>query len=129
MAAKVNDFHTLLEKIKKQNKEDLNRYLIHLDDAKCVLYSTHEENKAFAKEVELYVQNLLTNVANNDSRYESTFLLSGSFYDDCKVGKLNEFDYMAKNNDLSRPGLFKFHSSDYFGFAKLEIVAEDLIER
>ena len=129
MAAKVNNFHTSLEKIKIQNKENLNRYLINLDNAKCVLYSTNEENKAFAKEMELYVQSLLINVASNDSRYESTLLLSGSFYDDCKVGKLDEFDYMVKNNDLSRPGLFKFHSSDYFGFVKLEIVSEDIIER
>ena len=129
MATKANDFHTSLKKIKIRNKEDLNRYLINLDDAKCVLYSTNEENKAFAKEMELYVQSLLKNVASKDSRFESPFLLSGSFCDDCQIGKLDEFDYMAKNNDLSRPGLFKFHSSDYFGFVKLQIVSEDIMER
>lgn len=65
MAAKVNDFHTSLERIKIQNKENLNRYLINLDNAKCVLYSKNEENKAFAKEMELYVQSFLINVASN----------------------------------------------------------------
>ena len=107
----------------------MNRYLINLYDTKCVLYGTNEENKAFAKEMELYVQSLLKNVASKDSRFESTFLLSGSFCDDCHIGKLDEFDYMAKNNDLSRLGLFKFHSSDYFGFVKLQIISEDIMER
>lgn len=69
--------------------------MINLDDTKRVLYSINKENKAFAKEMELYVQSLLTIVASNDSRYESTFPLSGSFYDDCKVGKLNEIHYMV----------------------------------
>ena len=69
--------------------------MINLDDTKRVFYSINKENKAFAKEMELYVQRLLTIVASNDSRYESTFPFSGSFYDDCKVGKLNEFYYMV----------------------------------
>ena len=120
-------FTKALDKLKKL-KLPLAKYLVNLDEMSMILSDTIK-NKAFATTVESYCKELLKNVADNDPRFQNTFLLSGSFYDDCKVGKLDEFDYMVRIDDLSKPGQFEAVPSDYYGFVKLRVVDESVCER
>eukprot|EP00111_Clytia_hemisphaerica_P005635 TCONS_00016370-protein len=122
-----DNFIKTLDKL-KELKLPLAKYLVDLDEKNAIL-SDVDKNKTFATTAENYCKDLLRHVAENDPRFKNTFLLSGSFYDDCKVGKLDEFDYMVRIDNLSKPGLFEAVPSDYFGFMKLKVLDESICQK
>jgi hypothetical protein len=99
----------------------LEEYLTQLDDSKKVVCN-ESQNQALAQQAELYTREILREVEQLDPRFKSTFLQSGSFYDEVKVGQPDEYDYMAKLELLSIPGTAKAVPTK-LGFARL--VLED----
>jgi hypothetical protein len=94
-------------KVLDQKKTTLEEYLMQLDDSRKVVCD-ESRNRALAEQAELYTRDILREVEQLDPRFKSTFLQSGSFYDEVKVGLPDEYDYMAKlelycrNQELQR---------------------------
>ncbi|KAK3732475.1 hypothetical protein QZH41_003776 [Actinostola sp. cb2023] len=105
-----------------QKRESLDKYLTELDDSKKVLCK-NISNQTIAEQAERYVMEILLGVERQDARFKSTFLRSGSFYDEVKVGLPDEYDYMAKLEHLCKPGLGRAEPTK-LGFVRL--VVEDL---
>lgn len=89
-----------------QRKNTLDEYFKNLDDLKKV-ECRNLCNQNIAEQAERYVKQILHKVEQQDPRFKSTFLRSGSFYDEVKIGFPDEFDYMAKLELLSKPGILE----------------------
>ncbi|XP_028404788.1 uncharacterized protein LOC114527326 [Dendronephthya gigantea] len=116
----VKDFKRATEVLEK-NRIALDEHLIQLDESRKVV-SDEPRNRALAEQAELYTREILDEVERLDPRFKSTFLKSGSFYDDAKVGLPDEYDYMAKLVLLSKPGIGRAVPTK-LGFAR--IILED----
>ena len=121
-----NDFEKTVKALRAHNKTVLEEYLIQLDDSKKVVCD-EPRNRALAEQVELYTREILREVEQLDPRFKNTFLQSGSFYDEVKVGLPDEYDYMAKLELLSIPGTAKAVPTK-LGFARVILEHEETID-
>ncbi len=121
-----NDFGKTVKALRAHNKTVLEEYLIQLDDSKKVVCD-EPRNRALAEQVELYTREILREVEQLDPRFKNTFLQSGSFYDEVKVGLPDEYDYMAKLELLSIPGTAKAVPTK-LGFARVILEHEETID-
>ena len=75
-----------------------------------------------AEVVEAFVRRILQRVGEMDSRFSSTLLRGGSFYDGVKIGRPDEFDFTAKIEKLcSVDGLEGRFSTRKKGFVYLVV--------
>lgn len=121
----VKDFKRVTKTLEK-NRIALNEYLLQLDDSRKVVCD-EPRNRALAEQTELYTREILREVEQLDPRFKSTFLQSGSFYDDVKVGLPDEYDYMAKLELLSKPGIGRAVPTK-LGFARIILEDEEAID-
>ncbi|CAB4034493.1 Hypothetical predicted protein, partial [Paramuricea clavata] len=113
-------------KVLEQKKTTLEEYLMQLDDSRKVVCD-ESRNRALAEQAELYTREILREVEQLDPRFKSTFMQSGSFYDEVKVGLPDEYDYMAKLELLSKPGTAKAVPTK-LGFARVILEDEEAID-
>lgn len=109
-----------------QRKNSLDEYLKELDDLKkveCQSLCNHD----IAQQAESYVKKILLMVEQQDPRFKSTFLRSGSFYDEVKIGFPDEFDFMAKLELLSKPDILEVLPTK-LGFVQLVMKDSESIE-
>ena len=104
----------------------LNRYLTGLDETETKFDVSASEVVDIESAVVQVCYRILEEVYELDNRFKTSRVLkTGSFYDGTKIRKPNEFDLMAVNEELSRPGLCKAvrECPDAAGFA--HVVTED----
>ena len=104
----------------------LNRYLTGLDETETKFDVSASEVADIESAVVQVCYRILEEVYELDNRFKTSRVLkTGSFYDGTKIRKPNEFDLMAVNEELSRPGLCKAvrECPDAAGFA--HVVTED----
>ena len=120
-----NDFRRSISAL-YHKKTALEEYLIQLDDSKKVICD-NSRNRNLADQAEQYIRDILCKVEQLDPRFKSTLLQSGSFYDEVKVGQPDEYDYMARLELLSKPGVAKTVPTK-LGFARFILKDEEMIE-
>ena len=104
----------------------LNRYLTSLDRTRAKFDASASEVADIESAVVQVCYRILEEVYELDNRFKTSRVLkTGSFYEGTKISEPNEFDLMAVNEELSRPGLCKAvrECPDAAGFA--HVVTED----
>ena len=104
----------------------LNRYLTSLDRTRAKFDASVSEVADIESAVVQVCYRILQEVYELDNRFKTSRVLkTGSFYEGTKISEPNEFDLMAVNEELSRPGLCKGvrECPDAAGFA--HVVTED----
>ena len=77
------------------------------------------EVKKIAREIEQYVQALLSHIAEDDPLFRNTLIRSGSFYEGTKVDLPDEFDYMINLDEIQRLSQPADDRLDPVGFTRL----------
>ena len=86
----------------------LNRYLTGLDETETKFDVSASEVADIESAVVQVCYRILEEVYELDNRFKTSRVLkTGSFYEGTKISEPNEFDLMAVNEELSRPGLCK----------------------
>lgn len=104
----------------------LNRYFTSLDRTRAKFDASASEVADIESAVVQVCYRILEEVYELDNRFKTSRVLkTGSFYEGTKISEPNEFDLMAVNEELSRPGLCKAvrECPDAAGFA--HVVTED----
>ena len=84
----------------------LNRYLTGLDETETKFDASASEVADIESAVVQVCYRILEEVYELDNRFKTSRVLkTGSFYEGTKISEPNEFDLMAVNEELSRPGL------------------------
>ena len=110
----------------------LNRYLTGLDETETKFDVSASEVADIESAVVQVCYRILEEVYELDNRFKTSRVLkTGSFYDGTKIRKPNEFDLMAVNEELSRPGLCKAvrECPDAAGFAHVLIEDKSVSDR
>ena len=110
----------------------LNRYLTGLDETETKFDASASEVADIESAVVQVCYRILEEVYELDNRFKTSRVLkTGSFYDGTKIRKPNEFDLMAVNEELSRPGLCKAvrECPDAAGFAHVLIEDKSVSDR
>ena len=110
----------------------LNRYLTSLDRTRAKFDASVSEVADIESAVVQVCYRILEEVYELDNRFKTSRVLkTGSFYDGTKIRKPNEFDLMAVNEELSRPGLCKAvrECPDAAGFAHVLIEDKSVSDR
>jgi len=84
----------------------LRRYLTDLD-SNCTKFKANDREVAdMENATEAIFWRILEQVNELDSRFKTVRVLkTGSFYEGTKISQPDEFDFMAVNEELSRPGI------------------------
>ena len=110
----------------------LNRYLTSLDRTRAKFDASASEVADIESAVVQVCYRILEEVYELDNRFKTSRVLkTGSFYDGTKISEPNEFDLMAVNEELSRPGLCKAvrECPDAAGFAHVLIEDKSVSDR
>ena len=110
----------------------LNRYLTGLDETETKFDASASEVADIESAVVQVCYRILEEVYELDNRFKTSRVLkTGSFYDGTKISEPNEFDLMAVNEELSRPGLCKAVTEcpDAAGFAHVLIEDKSVSDR
>ena len=110
----------------------LNRYLTGLDETETKFDASASEVADIESAVVQVCYRILEVVYELDNRFKTSRVLkTGSFYDGTKISEPNEFDIMAVNEELSRPGLCKAvrECPDAAGFAHVLIEDKSVSDR
>ena len=110
----------------------LNRYLTGLDETETKFDASASEVADIESAVVQVCYRILEEVYELDNRFKTSRVLkTGSFYDGTKISEPNEFDLMAVNEELSRPGLCKAvrECPDAAGFAHVLLEDKSVSDR
>ncbi|XP_060558933.1 uncharacterized protein LOC132719197 [Ruditapes philippinarum] len=121
------NFRQFSEQLLCLDDKRLNRILDDID-LKHKVNEHDPKTEEIVTATEALVNGILQAAGEIDPRFQSRCIYSGSYYDGLKVGSADEFDFVARINSLSKPGVLEAkRSARKRGFVYLVVKDVSLI--
>ncbi|XP_063411953.1 uncharacterized protein LOC134694818 [Mytilus trossulus] len=102
----INKFKEFSSGLLSLDEVELTNIFNTLDFEQCVSMDDPKTTEIVTS-IECFITSLLQKVGELDARFKSSLIKGGSFYDGTKIGEIDEFDFVALIDALSKEGVLE----------------------
>lgn len=102
----INKFKEFSSGLLSLDEVELTNIFNALDFEQCVSMDNPKATEIVTS-IECLITSLLQKVGEIDARFKSSLIKGGSFYDGTKIGEIDEFDFVALIDSLSKEGVLE----------------------
>ncbi|XP_052080293.1 uncharacterized protein LOC127718336 [Mytilus californianus] len=102
----INKFKEFSSGLLSLDEIELTNVCNALDFEQCVSVDDPKTTEIVTS-IECFITSLLRKVGEIDARFKSSLIKGGSFYDGTKIGEIDEFDFVARIDSLSKEGVLE----------------------